>query len=416
MEHSINNLKKRPIGRFKVAMYLHSPIILFFIILVFTSSTVFAEDVVLTLNGVLGQSIGLPCNLESRYTSSSSVKLLSENEDGSQLNRPLSIDEVYGNEVSLILWYRHRSSGVPIYSIDSRQQTLNDAQHQSYVDQEKIEFSAYQKLFMNRTVNEIFQNVKGRFVFNLAEQPPKLWIRKLELNDEGEYRCRVDYRGDRTQNFLVHLRVAVPPTSIYVLNDVKKELDRRIGPFDEQEYVALTCVSIGGKPLPSLHWYSRDNLTDTSYIVNVLEGRVENELIIGRLERKHLDRKYECRAEINQTVLISTSVTIDINLKPLTVNLTQIDKKLSAGHKAEFECSSSGSRPAADLVFFKDGKPIRNNGHMAESKGNVSYAKLVTILNNADDKKTLTCRAFNPKFSKQNDYLEQSVLLDVQCK
>lgn len=53
---------------------------------------------------------------------------------------------------------------------------------------------------------------------------------------------------------------------------------------------------------------------------------------------------------------------------------------------------------------------------MAESKGNVSYAKLVTILNNADDKKTLTCRAFNPKFSKPNDYLEQSLVLDVNCK
>ena len=167
-----------------------------------------ADDTILTINGVLGQSIGLPCFLESHYTSTSSVKLISDNEDGSQLNRPLSIDEVYGNEVSLILWYRHRSSGVPIYAIDSRQQSLNEAQHQSYIDQEKIEFNSYQKLFVNRTVNEIFQNVKGRFVFNLAEQPPKLWIRKLELNDEGEYRCRIDYRGDRTQNFLVHLRVA----------------------------------------------------------------------------------------------------------------------------------------------------------------------------------------------------------------
>ena len=157
---------------------------------------------------MVGQSIGLPCPLESRYTSSSSVKLLSDNEDGSQVNRPLSIDEVYGNEISLILWYRHRSSGVPIYAVDARQQSLNDAQHQSYIDQEKIEFSSYQKLFVNRTTNELFQNVKGRFVFNLAEQPPKLWIRKLELSDEGEYRCRADYRGDRTQNFLVHLRVA----------------------------------------------------------------------------------------------------------------------------------------------------------------------------------------------------------------
>lgn len=115
---------------------------------------------------------------------------------------------MYGNEVSLILWYRHRSSGVPIYAVDSRQQNLDQATHQNYVDQESIKFSPHQKLFVNRTINEIFQNVKGRFVFNLAEQPPKLWIRKLELNDGGQYRCRADYRGDRTQNSLIHLHVA----------------------------------------------------------------------------------------------------------------------------------------------------------------------------------------------------------------
>ena len=120
------------------------------------------------------------------------------------------------------------------------------------------------------------------------------------------------------------------------------------------------------------------------------------------------------------TILIITNVfsfhSRYISVKPLTVNLTQIDKKLSANNKAEFECSSSGSRPPAELVFFKDGKPIRNNGHLAESKGNVSFAKLVTILNNSDDGKTLTCRAFNPKYSKQNDYLEQNIVLNVNCK
>lgn len=80
-------------------------------------------------------------------------------------------------------------------------------------------------------------------------------------------------------------------------------------------------LSTPGKPLPSLNWYTKDNLTDTSYIVNALDSRVENELVIGRLERKHLDSKYECRAEINQTVLASTSVVIDLHCKYFELSL-----------------------------------------------------------------------------------------------
>lgn len=68
--------------------------------------------------------------------------------------------------------------------------------------------------------------------------------------------------------------------------------------------------------MPSLHWYTKDNnLTDSSYIVNVLDGRVENELIIGRLDRKNFDQKFECRAVLNETVLLSTFVVIDLNRK-----------------------------------------------------------------------------------------------------
>lgn len=42
------------------------------------------------------------------------------------------------------------------------------------------------------------------------------------------------------------------------------------------------------------------------------------------------------RCIFNSNVLIF--VVFSHLVKPLTVNLTQIDKKLSAGHKAEFEC------------------------------------------------------------------------------
>lgn len=47
---------------------------------------------------------------------------------------------------------------------------------------------------------------------------------------------------------------------------------------------------ITGKPLPQVNWYVKDNLTDSSYIVSVIDSKVENEFVIGRLERRHLDQ------------------------------------------------------------------------------------------------------------------------------
>lgn len=55
------------------------------------------------------------------------------------------------------------------------------------------------------------------------------------------------------------------------------------------QYLSFSLIL--GKPLPQVNWYLKDNLTDSSYIVSVIDSKVENEFIIGRLERRHLDQK-----------------------------------------------------------------------------------------------------------------------------
>ena len=133
-----------------------------------------------TLTGVLGGSVSLPCPLYNMGHGNSSAAA----------------------DVSLILWYRHGSGGVPIYAVDARQSTLGEAQHQNYLEQEAIDAPP-----ANARSEILFRQVRGRFVFDLMDRPPRLWIRRLSSQDQGEYRCRVDYRGDRTQNYLVQLQV-----------------------------------------------------------------------------------------------------------------------------------------------------------------------------------------------------------------
>lgn len=76
--------------------------------------------------------------------------------------------------------------------------------------------------------------------------------------------------------FLTYLSLSlspVPPTSIYILNSLNKELDTRvgrIGPYEEQDYVSLTCVSIGGKyPLPFDSRISNDSTKSAELFISL---------------------------------------------------------------------------------------------------------------------------------------------------
>lgn len=88
------------------------------------------------------------------------------------------------DQISLILWYKSDSGGVPIYTVDARHSaSLATAKH---------------------TPGAAFRN---RATFVLDTLTPVLIIDPLTDTDEGEYRCRVDFRKARTQNFLVRLNL-----------------------------------------------------------------------------------------------------------------------------------------------------------------------------------------------------------------
>ncbi|RWS08906.1 hypothetical protein B4U79_06876, partial [Dinothrombium tinctorium] len=86
--------------------------------------------------------------------------------------------------ISLIFWYKGDQTGAPIYSVDSRNSNhIENAKH--------------------------FQpdSMKGRLSFNVTVQISYLTISKVKEEDEGEYRCRVDFRWARTINTVVYLDV-----------------------------------------------------------------------------------------------------------------------------------------------------------------------------------------------------------------
>lgn len=80
--------------------------------------------------------------------------------------------------ISLMLWYKG-NFGSPFFSLDAREVPLTQA---------------------------ILSTNDSRIHLNLTS-PPSLIIEPVRWSDEGEYKCRVDYRNDRTQNIIFSLEV-----------------------------------------------------------------------------------------------------------------------------------------------------------------------------------------------------------------
>ena len=79
-------------------------------------------------------------------------------------------------------------------------------------------------------------------------------LQKLQLEDSGRYKCRVDYFLEQTTFHLIDLKVVVPPQKpkIFLENGlrVNNRLSARLN-----SSISLKCESIGGFPSPDLTWW-----------------------------------------------------------------------------------------------------------------------------------------------------------------
>lgn len=124
-----------------------------------------------------------------------------------------------------------------------------------------------------------------------------------------------------------------------------------------------------------------------------------------------------------------------------------LQRPLSAGQTAEFECVSSGAKPPAKLSWSKNGRPISaatSSGALTypvrqffdQSQANASHSVLTMHLDSSDHNAQLTCRAesgdkdpaakageilpdgmaaYGEK-RQDDDAIEETIELTVQCK
>ncbi|XP_046401611.1 B-cell receptor CD22-like [Ischnura elegans] len=286
-----------------------------------------------------------------------------------------------GDSVYMVLWFKE-SDGEPLYSFDVRGRQFGQAKLWSAP-------SAF----------------GTRAFFRTATTPAQLMVDDLTLEDEGVYRCRVDFRNSPTRNLKINLTVIVPPERPVIFDAKRRDRAKVLEPYNEGSDVNLICEVNGGQPRPKLTWFLENTVIDDSYEQRP-NGLTVNRLTFPSVGRQHLNARLICQASnTNLTPPAQKLVALNINLKPVAVHILTKEKHVSADKRYEVECKATGSRPEAVITWWKGSRQIKRITKNYSEDGNHSVSILTFVPVIDDDGKYLTCRAENP-------YIPESALED----
>ncbi|XP_015787996.1 protein turtle-like isoform X2 [Tetranychus urticae] len=316
---------------------------------------------------------------------------------GGKIELPCNVSTSTNNDaVTTIFWYKGDTQGSPIYTVDARNSSTN-------LDS------------ANRFTSEY---LKGRVSFNISVQFAFLIISPVREEDNGAYRCRVDFRWSRTVNTLVYLEVIVPAKKV-IIADETNQIVESLGSYGEGTSLKLKCLAYGGKPAPLVYWYLNQDLIDDSYISKVTEdGLVTiNDLFISKLGRNDLNKLLSCKTfNTNLTQAINKSLILDINLYPFYVKIISIRRPLSADKSIELQCDSKGSRPGAKMTWYLNQQLLKSwretNSVINGSTSSSSILKFVP--SPADNGALLTCKAENSRLL--NSSIKDDWILNIYYK
>ncbi|XP_022221884.2 protein turtle homolog A [Drosophila obscura] len=307
-----------------------------------------------SVQGVLGRQAMLPCDIS-----------------------PLERDDA----VYMVLWFRE-GDGEPIYNFDVRGRQFGQARLWS----SPLAFGT-------------------RAHFSSTTHPAQLKIDNIRIEDEGVYRCRVDFRNSPTRNLKINLTVIVPPDRPIIYGQNRHEKASNVESFNEGNDIVLSCEVSGGRPRPNVTWYLDNAAIDESFEQRP-DGKTINHLSYPNVGRQHLNSRLVCVASnTNLTPPNNKVVILDVNLKPMAVHILTKDRFVSADRTYDIECKSSGSKPPALISWWKGSKQLKKLTKNFNEPDNQSLSILTFTPGREDDGKYLTCRA-------ENQFIDGSAIED----
>ncbi|XKL60725.1 hypothetical protein PGB90_007782 [Kerria lacca] len=344
---------------------LHFAIIFFRFTVYWCKAIHSAKDVpVYYEQGIVGDRVYLPCDI-------STAEGPQETEDSAVL----------------VLWYKE-NSGTPIYSVDNREKDYRNAEKWSD-----------DKVFGHRAY------------FATEKQPAQLSVDNVKYADEGIYRCRVDFKFAQTRNSKVVLTVIVPPQKIIITDEIGKTRASVVGPYTEGSHLTLTCTVFGAKPEPDIIWFKRDQILQKKKFNSSSSDAVSLKIYLKNLTRSDLHAELTCQASNNNRTNLSAIVQIDMNFKPLDIQIFESNQPFTAERKYELICQSSGSRPPAKVTWWKDGERLDKTKDTTSMDGNTSTSILQFTPIKSDTGKHLSCKSENHQVN--DDVLETGWQLKI---
>ena len=108
------------------------------------------------------------------------------------------------SQVTMVLFYKG-VNGKPLFTMDRR----NDQRNLSLPISSSGAHHNYSRLRAKPIVSPNRANLisSNSFYYDQALSTPVYFIESLRESDEGEYRCRIDYKQSRTRNYVIKLNV-----------------------------------------------------------------------------------------------------------------------------------------------------------------------------------------------------------------
>ncbi|ENN77488.1 hypothetical protein YQE_06015, partial [Dendroctonus ponderosae] len=310
-----------------------------------------------------------------------------------------------------------------------------------------------------------------RAQFFTVPKPATLHLEKVLLEDQGIYRCRVDFRTNPTRNSALNLTVigkfvigkvgtdctvcsvTVPPHQIMIYDNMGRNVSGVVGPLEEGSKLVLTCEVRGGKlhrmnpddgrvtgnPPPTVSWFVNGRLVAGQREVLTKPKVVVNRLDIKEVTRDKLNSTFKCQASnTNLITPIENGVQLELlrnfhkprlqcvfhtfpnnvlsfAVRPLHVIIPTKPMQLVANEEITIHCQVTGSRPRAVVSWSRDNREFkRGKFHDTDSNESLVLSSVSFAPVPEDDGTVLKCIGTNPKLLAYSQ--EDSFRLNVVCK
>ncbi|XP_054933189.1 neural cell adhesion molecule 1-like [Dermacentor andersoni] len=255
----------------------------------------------------------------------------------------------------------------------------------------------------------------GRAYFSSADEPALLMIGDVAAVDAGLYVCSALFPDGGERNSTVRFVVVVPPETPVIRDRFGNKVGKVAGPYREGESLTLTCEVSGGVPEPTVTWWRNSTKQLHHTVDSSSPGVTRSTMELAQLHRHDLNVSFVCKASNhNETYVVTSSVTIDLYLKPSMVRIRSKQRPLAAGLPAEIECEAAGSRPAPVITWWCGKAKISADNIKVMPIGNRVFSVATYTPRREDNGKRLRCVAENPGIA--GSFLEASYSLDVHYK